>query len=520
MNRNRRNFLKFGGAAAAGLTLGGLAAAGVQIGRSGRAIPGGGANLSGKDQFFDRKPFEVDVPVGFEPAGPVTRPHYVEHHSERRALLFAMLARKQWNPGMGPEVIPGVIGDYYRARPDDYAILAKAISNSVRQAEEFRNGKHIRYALANAYTTSYNYALYPDGRTISLMQSPADYPDSPPAVWDYRHVWRKEPLRFKSPRLATELIKTMAHQFGATLVGIAPFDPTFMFTHYMRGVKDSVPPEHYAAGPNRGRETWGTEVPEHWKSIIVIGTPMNWELVAAAPGYNASTDGYTRMANVLGPLERYIQDIGYPSRVNQPYLNYELIMPPYGMLAGLGESARHGILITPELGSNVRLGAVITNIEFEYDKPIDFGVSHFCRKCKICAETCPTGAISFDEEKTDIVRGFKRYPFDSEKCFLGWASTSANSPAGCRICMGVCPYTRKNTWIHSVSRELDARDPTGLVSSGLLAMQKGFFSYPSAQDFKSDWDGGVEATYHNPPRWMRPEVYFDVEKNWTYYGME
>ena len=70
---------------------------------------------------------------------------------------------------------------------------------------------------------------------------------------------------------------------------------------------------------------------------------------------------------------------------------------------------------------------------------------------------------------------------------------------------GNMPLYAKNTWIHTISREIDARDPTGLTNSALLAMQKGFFHYPDAQDFKSDWDGGKEATYHNPPKWLRAE---------------
>ena len=69
-------------------------------------------------------------------------------------------------------------------------------------------------------------------------------------------------------------------------------------------------------------------------------------------------------------------------------------------------------------------------------------------------------------------------------------SAPTYAPVGCRVCMGICPYTRKNTWIHTISREIDARDPTGLANWALLAMQKGFFHYPDAQDFKSDWDGG------------------------------
>lgn len=40
VDTSRRNFMKFGGVAAAGATLGGLAVAGVQIGQSGQAYTG------------------------------------------------------------------------------------------------------------------------------------------------------------------------------------------------------------------------------------------------------------------------------------------------------------------------------------------------------------------------------------------------------------------------------------------------------------------------------------------------
>ena len=100
------------------------------------------------------------------------------------------------------------------------------------------------------------------------------------------------------------------------------------------------------------------------------------------------------MFNISALLERFIQELGDASRPQMPPVNYEIIMPPYGALAGLGEVGRIGILITPELGTNVRLAGMMTNIDFEYDKPVDFGVNKFCRKCKICADHCPQGAIS------------------------------------------------------------------------------------------------------------------------------
>jgi ferredoxin len=44
-----------------------------------------------------------------------------------------------------------------------------------------------------------------------------------------------------------------------------------------------------------------------------------------------------------------------------------------------------------------------------YDSNPVLGVDDFCRHCRICAETCPSGAISHGDKK--IIRGVERYPF-------------------------------------------------------------------------------------------------------------
>jgi hypothetical protein len=81
---------------------------------------------------------------------------------------------------------------------------------------------------------------------------------------------------------------------------------------------------------------------------------------------------------------------------------------------------------------------------------------------------------------------------------------------GCRHCVGVCPYTRKDNWLHDMSRELDPRDPTGIVSSGLLFMQKNFFDYPEAIEYKRPAEGGHFAIYGPMPYYMDAEKFLNV----------
>jgi reductive dehalogenase len=228
------------------------------------------------------------------------------------------------------------------------------------------------------------------------------------------------------------------------------------------------------------------------------------------PTYGTSYDAYSRERIIGGKLETFIHELGYPARAHVPPSSYDLVMPPIAIDAGLGEIGRHGILISPELGSNTRLACVTTNIPMEVDKPVNLGIMDFCQKCKICAEKCPTGAISHKSEMP-TVRGYERWRIRDELCFQGWASVAQSHVRGCRICLAVCPYSRKNNWVHAVSRYVDPRDPTGIVASLLLWMQKGLFKYPTAKEFLPP-PSGKNATYHEPPDWLQTDKWFDISR--------
>jgi reductive dehalogenase len=511
---NRRDFLRYGGAAAAVASVAGSAAAGLAIGGSSQAYGPWGGAYTESAQFFDREPFRVDVAPFMTPVAEVERPDWADMLIYRMGAMAGLLQSGRWDPSTGVEGLPvEALRDYYTRKGSLEQFFA-VLEASRKREEDWARGKHMRYAIADAYGRSYHETGLVNryGSTVEEPQELCDQRGTPvpPEEWDYRHIWRKEPLEFKSPAHATKLIKHMAHLYGAPLVGITKFDPRFMYKNVMRGM------------PNMGFDSWGEKVPAHWKSVIVFAVPMNWDPLYAAKAYSTSYDGYFRVRNVAGLLERFLNELGHPARAEFTPSHYELMMGAYMILAGLGEFSRAGIVMAPEFGLNCRPSAVITDIEFEYDRPISVGMAGFCKKCKICAETCPAGCIPFDDEPQTVVRGFRRWRLSSEeRCLEQWANSTTQDQNGCRICVAVCPFTRKNTWIHTISRELEPRDPTGLVGSGLLAMQRNFFSYPKAEEFNADWNGGREATFHNPPWWERAEDFFvGVNKTWDYRGME
>ncbi|MCT2535813.1 tRNA epoxyqueuosine(34) reductase QueG [Aquibacillus koreensis] len=57
--------------------------------------------------------------------------------------------------------------------------------------------------------------------------------------------------------------------------------------------------------------------------------------------------------------------------------------------AGIGFSGKNCAIITPEFGSYVYLGEMITNIPFPPDSPVADG----CGDCTKCIDNCPTGAL-------------------------------------------------------------------------------------------------------------------------------
>jgi epoxyqueuosine reductase QueG len=102
-------------------------------------------------------------------------------------------------------------------------------------------------------------------------------------------------------------------------------------------------------------------------------------------------------------------------------------------------------LITPEYGPCVRICKVLTDLPLETDKPIQFGITRFCRACNRCSGGCPASAIQDTREPTFEVlnrsnnRGILRWPVDAEKCYAFWLENGSS----CSNCIAMCPFTRR-----------------------------------------------------------------------------
>jgi reductive dehalogenase len=482
---SRRSLLKIAGVAGVAVQAGGLVAAGINAGKSSESYTGWESFNPGT-QFFDRKPFEFEGPA-HKPAREVRRPSHLTDYVFGRVTAFQMAcqAHPEWrvgdpieNLGLNPQLV-----EFYREFPErlewDFKTFTETVPNNREDKEKYGN----YYLLAEAYEAGFS----AHSRLLRRPSSPPEVSDKPGP--DPMGRKARDPIPFKTPKLAAEFIKEMAHRYGATLVGITKTNPTWLYSEGWRGC-----PQDYDY----------SKMPAHWEYAVVIGVPMEWDIVLSNPQFGTSSDAYDRVSTTAIRLEGMLKFLGYPARSHTPLTDYDLIVPPHAVEAGLGEIGRTGFCITPEVGGNCRMAVVTTNLPMTIDKPIDYGVARFCKKCKLCAESCPSGSISMaDSQDGMVIRGYEHWYINNGSCYNYWRETMG--PMGCRLCVATCPYSRKNNWIHDLARKIDPRDPTGAVSSSLLLLQKNFFDYPDA------------AAYHRPPKGrfasFRPEPpYMQAEK--------
>lgn len=103
--------------------------------------------------------------------------------------------------------------------------------------------------------------------------------------------------------------------------------------------------------------------------------------------------------------------------------------------SGIGWIGKSNCLVTEEFGSRVRLGTILTNMEFQYDTSIE--VSQ-CGKCNLCVTACPATALTGQEWKVGVAR---EELFDPELCSLHMKRSYKHIGRGavCGICLKVCP---------------------------------------------------------------------------------
>ncbi|MFH1298644.1 MAG: tRNA epoxyqueuosine(34) reductase QueG [Patescibacteria group bacterium] len=194
------------------------------------------------------------------------------------------------------------------------------------------------------------------------------------------------------------------------------------------------------------------------KSVIVVG--MNYypgdhrgdkNLVAR---YAWGDDYHEVMGEKLEELSREI-----PGE-SKWYTDTGSILERYfAVKAGLGFIGKNTCLITPEFGSWVFLGIVLTTVELEPTTSKPMGN---CGDCRKCIDACPTGALS--EKKIDCRKCISYLTIEKKGNFNPEEKGMVAGQKfvfGCDRCQEVCPHNcraKKTDVFNPRMQDLDIED--------------------------------------------------------------
>jgi reductive dehalogenase len=211
----------------------------------------------------------------------------------------------------------------------------------------------------------------------------------------------------------------------------------------------------------------GNPIEARYENAIVIVMRKEWNAMRASTGTDwmgdpISFQAYQHLGLVAETMANYVRRLGWDAsaQYGPSFLNrYSVLMPPLLLVAGIGEVSRVGIILNPFLGLGFKAAAVLTDMPIIPDKPIDFGLQSFCERCGICAENCPSNAISMGDKV--MYNGYETWKLDTKRC----ASFNFTNKKGtmCNRCVKSCPWTNPPTWPHNLVR--------GMVMHSRLAQQ-------------------------------------------------
>jgi epoxyqueuosine reductase len=138
--------------------------------------------------------------------------------------------------------------------------------------------------------------------------------------------------------------------------------------------------------------------------------------------------------------------------------------------AGLGFRGKNTNLLTP-IGSFVFLGALLTDVELELDRPLPKN----CGSCRLCIDACPTQALD------------QAYHLAAERC-IAYLTIEHHGPIaeelrpqlgewvfGCDVCQEVCPYNASTRQRPRGWPEFEPRSGTRFDLHQLVALDEATF---------------------------------------------
>jgi ferredoxin len=221
----------------------------------------------------------------------------------------------------------------------------------------------------------------------------------------HRRKPKHEPDRSHDP---TEDIRRKAFELGFVVAGFTRHDSRYIYA----GERDKV----------------------RFPYTIVLGLELPYDDAQLTP----SLTTLKSIANVLViwvkkalELGEYLNSLGYRAQITE---QARALLQPFAVEAGLGQMGANGQMLSPMVGSRMRMGLIFTDARITPDKPVDYGIPDLCKECQVCVRRCPGRALTSREVSW---RGVTKYKTLSHRCMPIFARFDS-----CGVCMKVCPVQK------------------------------------------------------------------------------
>lgn len=242
-------------------------------------------------------------------------------------------------------------------------------------------------------------------------------------------------------------IKDCARSVGFDLVGIVPAVSPQGVGHLRRWLEQGFAGEMTYMQRHAAAREHPRHVLEGARSIIVVA--MNYAtrqptdcapLHGRVSRYAWGDDYHEILRRRLRQLQNFVHDLIPNCRSRIAVDTAPLLERDFAVLAGIGWIGKNTMLINKRLGSWLFLGAVLLDVELEYDAPHQ---TDHCGSCTRCLDACPTDAFAGPHQ------------LDSRRC-ISYLTIELRGPIpepirdgvgnwlfGCDVCQEVCPWNRK-----------------------------------------------------------------------------
>ncbi len=172
-------------------------------------------------------------------------------------------------------------------------------------------------------------------------------------------------------------------------------------------------------------------------NAIVLTMEMQADKIETAPSKNCVKEifrTYKDLGILVNRITQHLRNKGYAAQAG-PALGGDVNYPLLAQKAGLGHCGRHGLLISPLVGSRQRIASVYTNIaNLPYtDKTSHTWLEAFCESCNKCFRACPAKAI---HENVLVFEDGTKQHVDYKKCAVPFSKDY-----GCTVCVKACTFS-------------------------------------------------------------------------------